>query len=88
MENSTRTLKRDWASYVLIVLMVGVIVFLVKLNGSLNEVKEINQKILSNLDSVENVVLSTDSNIAAISKQIDGIKSNVVYIVRKVKRRR
>ena len=87
MENSTRTLKKDWASYVLMVLMVGVILFLVKLNGVLNEVKDIDQKILSNLDSVESIVISTDSNVAEINKQMDGIKSNVIYIVRKIKRR-
>ncbi len=87
MENSTKTFKRDWASYVLIVLMVGAILFLVKLNGMLNELKEVNQKILSNLDSVESIVISTDSNVAEITKQMDGVKSNVVYIVRKIKRR-
>ncbi len=87
MENSTGMLKRDWTSYVLIVLMVGVIVFLVKLNGMLNEIKDVNQKILSNLDSVESIVIGTDSNVAEITKQMDGIKKNVVYIVRKVKRR-
>ncbi len=87
MGNSAGTLKKDWIGYVLMVLLIGVIVFLINLNGQIKEMKQVNQKILSNLDSVESIIISTDANVADISKQIDGIKTNVVYIVRKIKRR-
>ena len=80
-------LKKEWKTLLLVIWMIGITYFLFAVNGRLNGMQLEDAQLMSTLDSVESVVLSTDNNIADMSKKIDGINSNVEFVVTKVRRR-
>ena len=80
-------LKKEWKTLLLVIWLIGITYFLFVINGQLNGMQREDAQLRSTLDSVESVVLSTDNNIADMGKKIDGINSNVEFVVTKVRRR-
>ena len=80
-------LKKEWKTLLLIIWLIGISYFLFAVKGQLNGMQRDDAQLRSTLDSVESVVLSTDNNIADMGKKIDGINSNVEFVVTKVRRR-
>jgi len=80
-------LKKEWRTLLIVLWLIIITYFIVALNGQLVDLNRQGAKLSSTLDSVESVTLSTDANIAGMGKKIDGINSNVEFIVTKVRRR-
>lgn len=80
-------LKKEWRALLIGLWLIIISYLLIALNGQLSDLKRQNLQVLSTLDSVESVVISTDASIADMGKKIDGINSNVEFVVSKVRRR-
>lgn len=80
-------IKKEWKTLLIILWLIVITYFMIAMNGQLANVNRQGDKILSTLDSVESVAISTDANIADMGKKIDGIDSNVNFVVSKVRRR-
>lgn len=80
-------LKKEWKFVLMIVWLLGITVFLFSLKGQISQMQRQGNKLSSTLDSVESVVISTDSNVESVTKKLDGVESNVSYIVQRVRRR-
>jgi len=80
-------LKKEWKTLLIGFWLIMITYFLIALNSQLSNLNRQGVQVLSTLDSVESVVISTDANIADIGKKIDGINSNVEFVVSKVRRR-
>jgi hypothetical protein len=79
--------KKEWKTIVFILWLTGITIFLGIIKGQLDQLQYQNAKITSTLDSVESISIGADSATAGISKKLDGIGSNVTYIVERVRRR-
>lgn len=79
--------KKEWKALIFILCLIGIIVFLSRINGQLNTLNKQNAKLISTIDSIESISLSTDAGVSNIGKKIDGIDSNMSYVVQKLKRR-
>ena len=80
-------LKKEWRTLVFALWLVVITAFLIVINGQLAEIQHTGAKVASTLDSVESVSLSTDAGVHGMSQKVDGIDSNVQFIVSKVRRR-
>lgn len=79
--------KKEWKTIALILCLIGLIIFLSQINNQLNVISKQNAKLISTLDSVESVSISTDANINDIRKKVDGIDAGMTYTVQKLRRR-
>ena len=79
--------KKEWKTIVVVVCLIGIVVYLSKINDQLNTLKTQNAKLISTIDSVESVSISTDAAVNDMSKKIDGMDANVSFIVQKLRRR-
>jgi hypothetical protein len=80
-------LKKEWKTVLFILWLFGITIFLIQINGQLNQLQQKNTKLTSTIDSIESVVISTDANVANSSEKIENIGSNVSFIVQKIRRR-
>jgi hypothetical protein len=80
-------LKKEWKTLLIIAWLIVITIFLFSINGQLDNLSQLNTKLASTVDTVESVVISTDANINQMSEKTDGIKSNVEFIVTKIRRR-
>ncbi|MCP4746040.1 MAG: hypothetical protein GY874_07845 [Desulfobacteraceae bacterium] len=80
-------LKKQWQMVLVTISFIVFVIVLIITQGQINDLQEQNKKLSSTLDSVESVVLSTDSSISEMSKKVDSIGANVSYIIQKVRRR-
>ncbi len=81
------TFKKEWKTILFVLWLTAVTVFLGVLKSQLSQVQQQNAKLLSTLDSVESISIGTDSAAGEISRKLDGLSSNVTFIVDKVRRR-
>jgi hypothetical protein len=79
--------KKEWKTIVVVVCLIGIVVYLSKINDQLNTLRTQNAKLISTIDSVESVSISTDAAVNDMSKKIDGMDANVSFIVQKLRRR-
>jgi hypothetical protein len=79
--------KKEWKAIVVVACLVGIVVYMSKINNQLNTLKIQNAKLISTIDSIESVSIGTDGGVNDISKKIDGIDANVSYVVQKLRRR-
>ena len=79
-------LKKEWKTILIMAWLVLISIFLLQINGQMERLNLQNAKITSTLDSVESIVLSTDSGVVQVGKKIGDVESNVDYIVQKVRR--
>ncbi|MBC2711252.1 MAG: hypothetical protein HGJ94_09735 [Desulfosarcina sp.] len=87
MEKFVAHMKKEWKVYVMAIWMIGVTGFLYYLNGQIQSVKQTNVKLSSDVDSIESILISTDSNVAEVKKQVGKMSSKVAVIHKRVMRR-
>jgi hypothetical protein len=79
--------KKEWKTIAVVVCLIGVVVYLSQINDQLNMLKIQNAKLISTIDSIESVSLSTDAGVNDMGKKVDGIDANLSYVVQKLRRR-
>lgn len=80
-------LKKEWASIVIIVWLVGVTLFLFNMRDKIDQLQVKSDKIADTLETAEGVIIGVDSGVQESNKKIEKIESQVNYIVKKVRRR-
>ena len=88
MQSLVAHLKREWKVYVMALWMIGVSGFLYYLYGQIQTLQRTSLKLSSDVNTMEGIVISTDSNVAEIKKQVDGMSAKVTVIHKRVMRRR
>ncbi len=79
--------KKEWKTIVVTLCLLGMILFLLQINSQLKALKAQNAKLISTIDSIESVSISTDSGVHDMGKKIEGIDANVSFVVHKLRRR-
>ena len=79
--------KKEWKAIILVLCLIAIVVYLFQINGQLNTLKTQNAKLISTIDSIESVSISTDAGVHDMSKKVDGIEANMSYVVQKMRRR-
>ena len=80
-------LKSEWKTVAVIICLLGIVVYLSRVQGQLDAIKEQNAKLISTIDSIESVSLSTDAGVHDMGKKVDGIDTNMNFVVQKLRRR-
>ena len=88
MQTISAYLKKEWKTVIVALWMAGVTGYLIYLNGEIAAIRQLNQKLVSTIDSVESVLIGTDGNVAEMKKQVDDIASRVAVMHKRVMRRR
>ena len=87
MENVVAHMKKEWKNYVMAIWMIGVSGFLYHLNEQILVIKQASMKLSSDVDSIESILISTDSNVGEVKKQVDEISTKVAVLHKRVMRR-
>ncbi|WP_319524705.1 hypothetical protein [uncultured Desulfosarcina sp.] len=87
MDKFSAHLKKEWKVYVMALWMIGVTGFLFYLNNTLQETRQASAKLISDVDSVESILISTDANVASMKQTVDEMTSKVNSIHQRVRRR-
>jgi len=80
-------LKREWKAIAVVICLLGIVVYLSRVNGQLDALKIQNAKLISTIDSIESVSLSTDASVHDMGKKVEGIGTNMNFVVQKLRRR-
>jgi hypothetical protein len=80
-------LKKEWKAIAVTICLLGIVVYLSRVNAQLDALKDQNAKMISTIDSIESVSLSTDAGVHDMGKKIEGIGSNMNFVVQKLRRR-
>jgi hypothetical protein len=80
-------LKKEWKTFVVFICLLGIVVFLSRVNAQLDALKDQNAKLISTIDSIESVSLSTDAGVHDMGKKLEGINTNMTFVVQKMRRR-
>jgi hypothetical protein len=80
-------LKKEWKTVLPMLWLVIISVFLLRISSQLNEMHIRHAKVASTLDSVESIVLSTDSGVVQVSKKVGEMETNVDFMVERMRRR-
>lgn len=87
MNDLVAHLKREWKLYIMAIWMLGMTGFLVYLNSVVQDVRQTCLKLSSDVDSIESILISTDSNVAEMKNQIKDVSAKVSVIHNRVRRR-
>ncbi len=87
MENLAANLKRHWRTYGVALWMIGVTGFLIYQNIEVRTLKHTGLKLVSDVDTIESVLISTDSNVSQMKKTVDDMSTKVATVHKRVKRR-
>lgn len=87
MGNVVAHMKKEWKNYVMAIWMLGVAGFLYHLNEQILVIKQTSMKLSSDVDSIESIFISTDSNVAEVKKQVEEISTKVTVVHKRVMRR-
>ncbi len=88
MQNISTTLKNEWKTVVAAVWMAAVAGYLIYLNAEIAAIRKSNRTLVSNVDSIESILISTDANVAEVKQQVDGIASRMAVVHQRIMRRR
>lgn len=80
-------LKKEWKTILVVLCLMAIVVYLFQINDQLNALKNQNAKLISTIDSIESVSISTDAGVHDMGKKIDAIDANMSYVVQKLRRR-
>ncbi len=80
-------LKKEWKTVFVVICLAAIVVYLYQFNDQLNALKNQNAKLISTIDSIESVSISTDAGVHDMGKKIDAIEANMSYVVQKLRRR-
>ena len=86
MQNFTAYIRKEWKVCLMAVWMIGVSGFLFYLNGVVQTVKQTSVKLSSDVDSVEGILISTDSNVVEIKKLAEATSAKVSIIHKRMRR--
>jgi hypothetical protein len=87
MENFSARLKKEWKVYVMALWMIGITGFLIYLNNTIQETRRASAKLISDVDSVESILISTDANVASMKETVGEMSGKVNTIHVRVRRR-
>lgn len=87
MDNFGAHLKKEWKAYVMALWMIGVTGFLVYLNSTTQETRRASARLLSDVGSVEGILISTDANVASMKATVGEMAGKVNTIHLRVRRR-
>jgi len=87
MNNFTAHMKIEWKVYVMALWMIAVTGFLFYLNGTIQETRQACAKLISDVDSIESILISTDANVAHIKEKVDEMSGKVNTIHQRIRRR-
>ena len=87
MEKFVAHIQKEWKVYIMAIWMIGVTGFLYHLIGQVQGIKQTSMKLSSDVDSIESIFISTDNNVAAVKKQVEGMSAKVAIIHKRVMRR-
>lgn len=87
MQNFTAYIRKEWKVCLMAVWMIGVSGFLYYLNGVVQTFKQTSVKLSSDVDSIEGILISTDSNVSEIRKQVNDMSAKVEIIHKRIRRR-
>ena len=87
MENIIKNLKRHWRTYGVTLWMIGVTGFLIYMNTEVRALGQTDEKLVSDVDTIESVLISTDSNVNLMKKTVDDMSAKVTTVHKRVKRR-
>lgn len=79
--------KKEWKSIVIVVWLAGITLLLFNIQGKLDPIQARGDQIADNLETVEGVILGTDSGVLEIDKRMERLESQVNYIAKRVRRR-
>ncbi len=80
-------LKKEWKSLVIIVFLIGITFFLFKLRDQFEQLQAQNAKISDTLETVEGIIIGTDSGVVEINKSMKSLGTQVDYIRKRIRRR-
>jgi hypothetical protein len=80
-------MKKEWKAIIVTICLLGIVIYLSRVNGQLDALKNQNAKLISTIDSIESVTISTDSGVHDMGKKIEGINTNLSFVVHKLRRR-
>jgi len=80
-------LKKEWKTIFVLICLIMIVVYLFQINDQLNTLKTQNARLISTIDSIESVSISTDAGVHDMGKKIDAIDANMSYVVQKLRRR-
>ena len=87
MEKLLANLKQYWRTYGVALWMVVATGFLIHLSIEVRALEQTDMKLISDVDTVESVLISTDSNVNQMKNKIDDMSAKVTTIHKRVKRR-
>lgn len=87
MDNLITGIKKEWRVAIMAIWMIGVVGYLIYLNGVMQSIRQTAIKLSSDLDSVESILISTDNNVSEIKKQINDMAAKVTIIQQRARRR-
>ena len=80
-------LKKEWKTIFVVICLMMIVVYLFQINDQLNTLKTQNARLISTIDSIESVSISTDAGVHDMGKKVDAIDANMSYVVQKLRRR-
>ena len=87
MQNPAARIKNEWKAIVLAVWMIAVSGYLIYLNSTVQELRQVALKLSSDVDSVESILISTDNNVTDIKKRVDEMSAKVDILHKRIRRR-
>ena len=87
MENLVANLKRHWRTYGVALWMIVVTGYLIHLDIEVRALGRTDTKLVSDVDTIESVLVSTDSNVNQIKTTVDEMSAKVTTIQKRVRRR-
>lgn len=87
MQNPAARIKNEWKAIVLAVWMIAVSGYLIYLNSTVQELRQVALKLSSDVDSVESILISTDNNVIDIKKRVDEMSAKVDILHKRIRRR-
>ena len=87
MNNLIAGIKKEWRVAIMAIWMVGVTGYFIYLNGMMQSIRQTANKLSSDLDSVESILISTDNNVNEIKKQVNDMAAKVTVIQQRARRR-
>jgi len=87
MDNFRVHLKKEWKAYAMALWMMGITGFLVYLNSTLLETRRASARLISDVGSIESILISTDANVASMKETVGEMSGKVKMIHLRVRRR-
>lgn len=88
MDKTIAHLKKTWKIYLMGIWMVGTSGYLLYLGEQIKTINQVNGKLVSDVDSIESVLIGTDGNISQMKETLVGMNGKMETVYRRVMRKR